>query len=150
MIKPSKLRIGSFIFDDEGIISKVVGFKPYEHSVRCDEEEGCDLIIINYAQDGQVRGPYDLDSNLVEPIPLAVEWLERCGMELREKDKVWQIQIGNTSYLEIEAEEPFMCGVTPETWRDLCPIYIWGDVKFVHQLQNLYFALTGEELTIKN
>ena len=23
------------------------------------------------------------------------------------------------------------------------------EVKFVHQLQNLYFALTGEELTIK-
>lgn len=25
-----------------------------------------------------------------------------------------------------------------------------GDIKYVHQLQNLYFALTGEELTFKN
>jgi len=26
---------------------------------------------------------------------------------------------------------------------------IWVNIKHVHQLQNLYFALTGEELTIK-
>jgi hypothetical protein len=26
---------------------------------------------------------------------------------------------------------------------------IWVNIKYVHQLQNLYFALTGEELTIK-
>lgn len=91
----------------------------------------------------------DIDQN-IEPIPLTPEWLERCGLELRKEDKIWQIQVGNTSYLEIEAEEPFMCGVTPETWRDICPIYIWNEIKHVHQLQNLYFALTGEELTIKS
>ncbi len=26
---------------------------------------------------------------------------------------------------------------------------IWVNIKHVHQLQNLYFALTGKELTIK-
>lgn len=92
---------------------------------------------------------YHAQEEEVDGIHLTTEWLKKCGMELRKEDKIWQIQIGNTSYLEIEAEEPFMCGVTPETWRDICPIYIWNEIKHVHQLQNLYFALTGEELTIK-
>lgn len=92
---------------------------------------------------------YDTFDKL-DPIPLTPEWLERCGMELRDDDKVWQIQVGNSSYLEIEAEEPFMAGVTPETWRDQCPVYIWADVVYVHQLQNLYFALTGQKLIIKD
>jgi len=27
--------------------------------------------------------------------------------------------------------------------------YVWKEIKYVHQLQNLYFALTGEELTLQ-
>lgn len=125
MIKANELRIGNAIWDDTR--NKV---KWVNHRVISDLASHATPL------------PYS-------PIPLTPEWLERCGLELRKEDKIWQIQVGNTSYLEIEAEEPFMCGVTPETWRDICPIYIWNAIKHVHQLQNIYFALTGEELTIK-
>lgn len=35
------------------------------------------------------------------------------------------------------------------TGRHLCYKEYNIEIKYVHQLQNLYFALTGEELTIK-
>jgi hypothetical protein len=131
MIKASELRIGNLL-SFKGKIMKVSGIEPTNKGIYLEGDDG------KFALEGPAT------------IPLTPEWLKRCGMELRKDDKVWQIQVGNTSYLEIEAEDPFMAGVTPETWRDLCPVYIWGDVKYVHQLQNLYFALTGEELEIKN
>lgn len=141
MIKASELRIGIHVLHNDALV-EVKGF------IKNDDSLGTIIVYIdsepipNYSK--KPVSPKDID-----PIPLTPEWLERCGLELRKEDKIWQIQVGNTSYLEIEAEEPFMCGVTPETWRDICPIYIWNEIKHVHQLQNIYFALTGEELTIK-
>lgn len=146
MIKASELRIGNFIYDDEGIISKVVGFKPFEHSVRCDEKEGCDLIIITYAQDGQVRGPYDLDLNLIEPIPLTPDWMAKWGFDWHPEEQVYCIQVGNTVYLEYDVD--FNCAIVPETWRG-SSLHVWGDNKHLHKLQNIYFDHTGEELKIK-
>lgn len=139
MIKANELRRGNYVLDYDG---KVI------------EVEVIDECAINESWDGPIdpkgetyrlcRG-ISLDD--IDPIPLTPEWLERCMFDYREDDKVWAIQVGNTCYLEFD--EQIMCGVTPETWRDQCPIYIWADVKYLHQLQNLYFALTGEELEIK-
>lgn len=136
MIKANELRVGNLIAmpADSG--------KPYWKVLEIRENG------VIYGIDWE-SGTAFCKLDIPDPIPLTPEWLERCGLELRREDKIWQIQVGNTSYLEIEAEEPFMCGVTPETWRDICPIYIWNEIKHVHQLQNLYFTLTGEELTIK-
>lgn len=64
-----------------------------------------------------------------EPIPLTPEWLERFGF--KEVDGYWYkgfFALRNGEYFEI--------------------IDIWID--HVHQLQNLYYALTGEELTVKD
>lgn len=88
--------------------------------------------------------PYDLNhwnSIAKEPIPLTEEWLERLGFEdlpdwLNEwkKDIYWLNEVGETFQLGI--------GVTTPKWQRT-------QIKYVHQLQNLYFALTGEELEIK-
>lgn len=131
---------GNFIFDDEGIIAKVIGFKPYEHSVRCDEEEGCEILIDLYPQDGKVRKGYAIESTSVNPIPITPEWLERCGYKKDSTDKKWY-----------------------KSPHNLPPIYQWRpgsfgmdglplaakSIEYVHQLQRLYFALTGEELKIE-
>ena len=70
-----------------------------------------------------------------EPIPLTEEWLIKFGFE----------------YSDLNGDSGL--------WK-IPPFQIYGkynqfiydyrlDVNYVHQLQNLYFALTGEELTIK-
>lgn len=72
----------------------------------------------------------------VKPIPLSEEILLKCGLELRcdelhINDKVFEF-IGNDLYY------------TDGSGRKLSI-----PIKFLHQLQNFYFALTGTELEIE-
>lgn len=70
------------------------------------------------------------------PIPLTEEWLLRFGFENSSSFGVEYYEIGKLTICQSD-----------------CLAYIedlYGiEVKHVHQLQNLYFALTGEELQLK-
>lgn len=66
-----------------------------------------------------------------KPIPLTKEWLIRFGFE----------EYGNGWH------NGLIWYVNNKCWFGKSPII--ENIKYVHQLQNLYFALTGEELTIK-
>lgn len=70
-----------------------------------------------------------------EPIPLTEEWLVKFGFE---KHGEYYILMNPVLLLK-DNEGSF--GVS--FWQG-------NDMKYVHQLQNLYFALTGEELEIVN
>jgi hypothetical protein len=84
----------------------------------------------------QIENGWQIDEGEeVKPIPLTEEWLEKFGFE----------------YSDLNGDSGL--------WK-IPPFQIYGkynqflydyrlDVNYVHQLQNLYFALTGEELTIK-
>lgn len=74
-----------------------------------------------------------------EPIPLSEDWLERMGWKKDEEDTLY-IHINytdglnwydNTIYLVVQGEE--------------CPLY---KIKYVHEVMNLYYSLTGSEITI--
>jgi hypothetical protein len=72
-----------------------------------------------------------------QPIPLTEEWLLKFGFK---KTNNWN----NVQYTK---------GIMQI--RNLNTLFLYGrnhsqiDFKYVHTLQNLYFALTGEELTIE-
>ena len=68
----------------------------------------------------------------LKPIPLTEEWLLRFGMD--EALNGWWCKDEVFSYREGYA------GLGTNRWTQ---------IQHVHQLQNLYFALTGQELTIK-
>ena len=79
------------------------------------------------------------DYSVIKPIPLSEEWLINFGFEnidtnVNGGDNYWGLSrpdfILNRSFQSFQMNT----GV---------------DLEHVHQLQNLYFALTGEELTIK-
>jgi len=74
-------------------------------------------------------------NKIFEPIPLTEEWLLKFGFE-----KIDHIHKDN--YFK---KNWLCCESLSFDWRGG---YI-GRIGYVHQLQNLYFALTGEELTIK-
>lgn len=73
------------------------------------------------------------------PIPLTEEWLVKFGFEIREShttDRFWKNDFlfkDGKLYIHFSMDEG--------------DFYV--ECKYVHQLQNLYFDLTGEELTIK-
>jgi hypothetical protein len=66
-----------------------------------------------------------------KPIPLTEEWLVKFGFEGWDKGD-YTMNLSNANFYKLPI------------WQPLAK-----NIKHVHQLQNLYFALTGEELTIK-
>jgi hypothetical protein len=75
----------------------------------------------------------DLD-DAYRPIPLTEEWLLKFGFEITDnfqtKDRFQTHKQDGIIWFEYG--------------------YIVVELNYVHQLQNLYFALTNEELTINN
>ena len=94
----------------------------------------------------------DLESEypLSSPIPLTEEWLLKFGFELKDEVNMGFIKQINFPHMKnyLYANSKFY---TTALWDDKkqIEIFIMNQAKYVHQLQNLYFALTGEELTIK-
>lgn len=143
MIKAKELRIGNYIFDDDGIISKIIGFKPFDHSIRCDEDEGCNILIDIYPQDGSIRSGYESDLCYAKGIPLTEEWLIRFGFTKHfdeyEQETFFNLH-GIMNLLSYNnGTYSFDFGASSTT----CLIHN------VHQIQNLIFILTGKELTLK-
>lgn len=73
-----------------------------------------------------------------EPIPLTEEILLKCGFEYNKHYDSYVKETDRASEFIIRAKDFVMCDI------DLIV-----KLKHLHQLQNLYFALTGEELNIE-
>jgi hypothetical protein len=81
----------------------------------------------------------------IEPIPLTEEWLLKFGFD----------NINSREY-GIKCGSCWMSLNNPKDMGEWQDYYCWTydrfkfiELKYVHQLQNLYFALTGNELEIK-
>lgn len=88
---------------------------------------------------GGGKWEYHQLDEFIKPIPLTSEWLERFGFKngkilLPERSSLDSYLIVNDGRIQICKNGYY--AYDPET-------------KYVHQLQNLYFALTGSELTLK-
>lgn len=127
-IKANELRIGNFI-EYDGRIFQIDTISNEFPTLNTDE-----------------FGIGVVDWNNIQPIPLTEEWLLNFGFGIDEeydntfidntslKNEIIRVSI-DSHYFTIE----LFCGQVLEI----------PNIKYVHQLQNLYFALTGEELTIK-
>jgi hypothetical protein len=121
-MKVSELRIGNYV-EAEGKIGTVTTLAE-------------DTISISV--DGYASVPHDVD-----PIPLTEEWLLKLGFGMESP--------GFYSYGE-EAMADYCYNMDEKTFHEYYPTSDMNCIakcEYVHQLQNLYFALTGEELTIK-
>ena len=76
--------------------------------------------------------------NKIEPIPLTEEWLVRFGFE--NEGNYFDIDINGYSLSIFNLCEYSITDTTHEQTD------MWIAIKHVHQLQNLYFALTNKEL----
>ena len=80
-------------------------------------------------------------------IPLSGGWLRDFGFDKLRK-RVWG-KYGGAWYYQIEKHPGYPEGYVLFIDVDGVSAPPSVVIKYVHQLQNLYFALTGEELTIK-
>ena len=80
--------------------------------------------------------------NSIKPIPLTEEWLVKFGFELEDEKIYYHLDSYEDIYITKTSYSFSIYNATHFT-------NIKQGIKHVHQLQNLYFALTNEELTIK-
>jgi len=101
-----------------------------------------DIVKVNAIGDGNITVAIQgFKSNKIsvkncKPIPLIGEWLLKFSITK------WFIN----NRFEIRENEDNYCSVY--AWNNGVCTFIC-DLKYVHQFQNLYFILTGEELEIK-
>lgn len=123
MINVNELRIGNLVFID------------YTESYYARVLELPDLRVEKSKNDKPL-----VSNSIVYPIPLAPEWLERCGYL---KDS-----IDGKYYKQGSGLPPIYFIYNGYYYMDGLPLN-GNKIKHLHQLQNLYFALTGEELNVK-
>ena len=82
---------------------------------------------------------WESERSWCKPIPLTEEWLLKFGFEKEKENYSW--------YFKGKVIINVFNDVAYKLNTGGCTRY--EPFKHVHQLQNLYFALTGEELTIK-
>lgn len=144
MIKATELRIGNLVFAGKTRSGQ-------SHYLAVVEQVLKDKAILDWPSRGPTpefgtkAGPVDLSA--IDAIPLAEEWLERLGwtkwsggylvplFENRPTSLIFSLDDTELRIMVMDGNGYVTC--------------IAKDVKFVHQIQNLFFALTGEELTIK-
>lgn len=100
---------------------------------------------INYSNYPEMGVCWDTLDDKFVGIPLTEEWLLKFGFQYQDETKILFIQVGNLLHIEFEDMD---CSITPTTWSG-SSILPWMDIEYVHQLQNLYYALTGTELELK-
>lgn len=154
MIQANELRIGNLVLRDYGIN----GIKPAE--VWQVNHDSVDFLIAELS-----KGKFHSQSanvSRLSPIPLTEGWLVMLGFDKLPHLTITNSlikSIGRNRYISIgDVGTPnlmvYLCEKEKEDSRkitDLICLHNWdydGEL-YVHQLQNLYFALTGQELTIK-
>jgi len=99
------------------------------------------VVIKNMTKSGIIEDvQYHLDISSLNPIPLTEEWLLKFGFgrEYEAERPKWLDQL--ESYNIGNEDIQFIKGKSYKVMK----------IRYVHQLQNLYFALTGKELEIIN
>ena len=74
-----------------------------------------------------------------KPIPITESWLLSFGFEQR--DHLWSIDIDRYNKIYYNSDQKIL-------FSGQLGFSIQHDITYIHQLQNLYFALTQKELTL--
>ena len=83
--------------------------------------------------------------DMIEPIPLTEEWLERFGFEIECLAANDCRAVKGDFYITLDHDGSTVIGYPTSIGMRNKWMFV-QDIEHVHQLQNLYFALTGEEL----
>lgn len=127
MILPNDLRIGNFVHT-------AIGFG-----------DGVNIIIDKISQishDSVMLSLYDgikINYDAIQGIPITPEWMERFGFK-KVVDNGWPVRYVLDDYNEYFEDKEWIINGDRITSVEL---------EYVHQLQNLYFAIVGNEMPIE-
>lgn len=86
------------------------------------------------------------DTSYIQPIPLTEEWLLKFGFSIINESSAGK-KYGYVVNSIFSSDLIIICW---KTTKEIGKFFRSNlEIKYVHQLQNLYFALMGEELTLQ-
>lgn len=129
MIQANELRLGN-----------IIGMNHRDHPGQTVEKV-VDCTVLNLIA-GYVPTPEDMKAIDFVPIKLTEEILLKCGFVESTIRTDFKLKL---SICDIN----LYCRFNTEWYFELEGIYFGATPKHLHQLQNLYFALTGKELEVK-
>lgn len=112
------------------------------NSVLTDETYIIDIWALRTIEDGNYQNGHNTAKKVFKPILLTEEWLIKFGFKIYGKD-----DMPNSPSDWNWGKIGFNISLTYETKKVQ---YTNINLEYVHQLQNLYFALTNKELIIKS
>lgn len=140
MVNANELRIGNWITEE--ILGRVEIATVAPNQV---------IVLVNHMDVDRKESKKNITLALseIKGIPLTAELLEKAGFILTDDgiSPYHKLVLNRTEAISIE--DDFSFGLNAENENSKMGFASHPDlVKYVHQLQNLYFALTGTELTI--
>ena len=141
-MKARELRIGNFINGT---------YHDYDDGSQEDIENEtlCKVVTLDVSGNGDypiyVYSDEDIEHfSDFEPIPLTEEWLVNFGFNAKSINHNFRIE----SNVDFQISSALRNCKTDERSVFYLESKFGTKIEYVHQLQNLYFALTGEELTL--
>lgn len=138
MIKAAELRIGNYFHPSSRAFGLRIPIETITHRVGAINCFG-EIEVI----EAKRKETLVFNTNEIEPIPLTTEILEACGFEKKTIDQGYNIIYRipfKTFWFTIYDHSGRFCFVPFEVNHEV-------EITTLHQLQNLYFALTAKELT---
>jgi hypothetical protein len=141
MLEARELRIGNLVtINNNGSWPEMKDVPVFVTGVsECqslNDEDGT-FYSVNVSKVDIVKSTYSQFIKFIEPIPLTEEWLERFGFKVfpwgwvKKSNKDFGVRLRLTSFsYEVSGNNAVL-------------------LVYAHQLQNLFYALTGEELELK-
>lgn len=146
MINPKELRIGNYLYGNHKL----------QEVVMIDRDG---YIVTNCSGYVGRMGYEPLELESFDPIPITEEWLVKLGFEICEEEDCYEISYQtdchypDKNYLTIYGLKSGVLNVCISDMHNISYASnytetLLGEIQHIHQLQNLYFALTREELTL--
>ena len=149
-MKASELRIENLINIGGNTLDTYQTYKPTKVT----------LAILNEIAGENEERP-DAELSVFMPLPLTEDWLKRFGFFKERKrpsryhKNFFSIEFNDSNivlaYAPFRKDWGFYIEYTdsPDPKDNKTKYFVSCGIKYVHQLQNLYFALTGEELKLR-
>jgi hypothetical protein len=136
MIKANELRLKNYILYRGSIRSvAAINMQGSYYGMSVSDSNGG----VSHAREEEIEG-----------IPLTPEWLERCGFSKGANDDCDDCETYSTAKMDggiaQEKDGYYLSIIHADGYYKQI---VGRKIEYVHHLQNLFFCLTGEELTIK-
>lgn len=150
MIDTKELRIGNFVSTNCEPMNTISGGIYEVLIIDSREKFGKSSGYVTITTDDPIFNNAGTWCKNLEPIPLTPEILEKCGFKKSIGDSYLEkIDIYENDYITLSSNFNLLY----ETYEDGNEKWYYEKldrkIQYVHELQNIYFALSGEELEVK-